>query len=651
MNKNNSEDLEKIKTTKDIPIPTNMIGQVVGQAKAIQIIKIAAKERRNVLLLGNPGTGKSMLGKAYADLMPKETRPDILVYPNYDNPNSPEIIKVEANLGQPIVSEFKSLYAKSQYRQKIKRRIPSILIALIYLVYFIVTAKFEITSFLFMILVIISLEMIFSFQKRKDERLLVPNLIICEDEDEKDKELDFEDDENNKVDNKKDDSEINHDVSLEIKNQKSSQINESVKENSKDAHIIPEEKKFSHSRFIDATGVEVGRLLGDVKHDPYESGGLGTPPHERVMPGAIHLANKGVLFIDEIGTLAYDEQISLLTAMQERYYPIAGRSAGSSSSLIQTKKIPCDFALVAAGNYETVELLHPAFRSRFLGYGYEVRMDDSMPDTKTNRYKLAQFIAQEVYNDQKLIHFDKTAINEILQIAQKLSPKPNSFTLSLRKLGGYVRTASDIAKNKSKSLVAQKDVQEAFEMLKPIEAQDTLKIEPKTLEGYLIEGMIYIPSERASSQAIGIIKIAILDNNQNSYNIIGREEDQYIKSQITIAQAMVSKHFHDENIFQKSLIIQFEGEAKKIQEGIGLAIFLCFLSAMKKIKIKKNETAIGDIDILGNIILPSYTNIRILNAKSVELKQIHLSGETQDNVEKEGLIYCKKVEDLLKSLR
>ncbi|MHA1865288.1 MAG: ATP-binding protein [Candidatus Heimdallarchaeaceae archaeon] len=571
---------DEINSTEDISVPKGIINQVIGQDKAIEIIKIAAKERRNVLLLGNPGTGKSMLGKAYAELMDKERRPDILIYPNYDDPNSPEVIEVEAGLGLPIVKEFKKIYAKENYKQKIKQRVPSILIAFIYLIYTIFAGRFEITSFLFAVLVIISLEMIFSTQKKADKRLIVPNLIIKEEENEEEVELDEEE---------KDNSLTNG---------------------------------FS-SRFIDATGVEVGRLLGDVKHDPYETGGLGTPPHERVMPGAIHLANKGVLFIDEIGGLSYEEQISLLTAMQERRFPITGRSTGSSSSLIQTQPIPCDFALVAAGNYETVELLHPAFRSRFLGYGYEVKMNDSMPDTPENRQKIAQFIAQEVKKDKKLIHFKKEAVAEVIKIAKELSPKKNTLTLSLRKLGGYVRAASDIAKNSKKQFVEKRDVKKAFEILQPIEAQDIIKIEKQALEGYQKEGVIYIPSEKEASNAIGILKTVVLDNNQlNEIVILGREKDEYTLSQIKIAQTIIHKLYPEKGIFNKQIIVEFEGEAKRIKEGIGLAIYLSIISAIGLIKIKKNETAIGDLDILGSIIIPSYPSVRTANAKRIGLKEI-----------------------------
>ncbi len=621
--------LKEIKTTADITVPDKIIDQVIGQEKAIEIIKIAAKERRNVLLLGNPGTGKSMLGKAYAELMPKEPRPDILVYPNYDNPNSPEIIEVEAGLGEPIVEEFKKIYAKETYRQKVKQRIPSLLIGLIYLVYVFISAKFEITSFLFAVLVIISLEMIFSFQKKTDERLLVPNLIIKEEE--------YQDNDENTADTKEslDKEQNNH--------------------NNSDA---TDDEDFSirsspiSSRFIDATGVEVGRLLGDVKHDPYESGGLGTPPHERVMPGAIHLANKGVLFIDEIGTLSYDEQISLLTAMQERRYSITGRSTGSSSSLVQTAPIPCDFALVAAGNYETAELLHPAFRSRFLGYGYEVKMNDSMADTAENRLKIAQFIAQEITKDKKLLHFNSGAINEIISIAKELSPKSHSLTLSLRKLGGYVRAASDISKSKNKRLVEKVDVEEAFLMLKPIEAQE-FTIEIEALKGNHLAGAIYVPSDKESSTAIGSIKIALSeDKDQRNYMIIGREEDQYISSQIKVVQTMLNKYFREDLLSQKQLIVQFEGITKTMKEGLGLPLFVSALSALNKIKIEKSTTAIGDVDILGNIVSVPYFNIRRSNAKKIGLTKIYCFSVEEDHYNnEERLVHCDTIDDLLKELK
>lgn len=122
-----------------------------------------------------------------------------------------------------------------------------------------------------------------------------------------------------------------------------------------------------------------GALLGDVRHDPFQSGGLGTPAHERVEAGMIHKTHKGLLFIDEISTLKIQMQQAILTGMQEKAYPITGQSEMSSGAMVRTEKVPCNFVLVAAGNLETLRDMHPALRSRVRGYGYEVYMENSMP--------------------------------------------------------------------------------------------------------------------------------------------------------------------------------------------------------------------------------------------------------------------------------
>jgi len=52
--------MKKFKTTDEIKIPDKLIDQVIGQERAVQIIKKAAKQHRNVLLIGEPGTGKTI---------------------------------------------------------------------------------------------------------------------------------------------------------------------------------------------------------------------------------------------------------------------------------------------------------------------------------------------------------------------------------------------------------------------------------------------------------------------------------------------------------------------------------------------------------------------------------------------------------------
>jgi len=108
---------------------------------------------------------------------------------------------------------------------------------------------------------------------------------------------------------------------------------------------------------------------GDVKHDPFQSGGLETPAHERVESGSIHKAHRGVLFVDEINVLRMESQQSLLTAMQEKKFSIVGQSERSRERWSRRRRSHCDFILVAAGNLDAVQGMHPACDRGFADMG------------------------------------------------------------------------------------------------------------------------------------------------------------------------------------------------------------------------------------------------------------------------------------------
>jgi ATP-dependent Lon protease len=92
------------KSTADIAISKTLVDQIMGQEKAVQIIKKASQQRRNVLLIGEPGTGKSMLGLALAELLPKEKLVDIISFPNPNDENAPMIRTIPAGQGRDLVA-------------------------------------------------------------------------------------------------------------------------------------------------------------------------------------------------------------------------------------------------------------------------------------------------------------------------------------------------------------------------------------------------------------------------------------------------------------------------------------------------------------------------------------------------------------------
>jgi Predicted ATP-dependent protease len=212
--------------------------------------------------------------------------------------------------------------------------------------------------------------------------------------------------------------------------------------------LLVSHKPGEKAPFIEATGSHSGALLGDVRHDPYQSGGLETPAHERVESGDIQRAHKGVLYVDEINTLEMASQQHLLTVLQEKKFPITGQSERSAGALVKTEPVPCDFILVAAGNLQSVKGMHPALRSRIRGYGYEVYVRNLMMDSEGNRKKLVQFVAQEVIRDGKIPHFKKEAVGELIKEAQRRAGRKGKLTLRLRELGGLIRVSGDIAVEK-----------------------------------------------------------------------------------------------------------------------------------------------------------------------------------------------------------
>ncbi len=105
------------KTTKDIKVSDKIVDQIIGQEEAVEIIKKASKQRRHVFLIGDPGTGKSMIGQALAELLPKEKLVDILSLPNPADDNVPLIKTVPRGHGKELVWKL-NMQAMSSFKNQ-----------------------------------------------------------------------------------------------------------------------------------------------------------------------------------------------------------------------------------------------------------------------------------------------------------------------------------------------------------------------------------------------------------------------------------------------------------------------------------------------------------------------------------------------------
>ncbi|MEM2547054.1 MAG: Lon-insertion domain-containing protein, partial [Candidatus Bathyarchaeia archaeon] len=218
--------------------------------------------------------------------------------------------------------------------------------------------------------------------------------------------------------------------------------------------------------FIDATGHRSAQLFGSIAWDPYQTGGLGTPEHQRVTAGDVHRASMGILFIDEIKNLDPEDAITLLTVLEEGQLPITLRSrwhGGDTAAMaVSTEPVPAVTFLVGAGNFDSINQIHPALMDRIYGYGKVVRMNNDMPNTVENRRKYVQFIAQEIKRF-KLIPFSREACEEIVEEGRRRSNKKDALTTRFRPLISIIKTAATLAMNEGCKVVERRHVREAIE--------------------------------------------------------------------------------------------------------------------------------------------------------------------------------------------
>jgi ATP-dependent Lon protease len=597
-----------MKSTSDIKVPKKIVDQIIGQPSAVEIIKKAAKQRRHVLLIGTPGTGKSMLGQALAELMPKSKLQDILVLPNQRDENTPIIKSLPAGRGRVIYEKAK---LKASYGLRNQQTF-------------------------FFILALISIMIPWWIRSQYGDIMAAASLIAG---------MMFI---------------VAVSISMNIGSRKHKTI---------EPKLLVDNANIEHTPFIDATGAKAGALLGDVRHDPFQSGGLGTPSHLRVEAGMIHKANGGVLFVDEVATLDPKTQQDLLTTLQEGVYSITGQSERSAGAMVRTKPVPCKFVLVAAGNTETVQKMHPALRSRIRGYGYEIYMNDTMDDTPKNRELISRFVAQEVSKDKKIPHFSKSAIDEIIKEAQKRAGQKGKLTLKLRDLGGLVRAAGDLARDDDAKLVNANHVMSAKTLARGLEQQIADKYIERKREYEVIRitgkevgrvnGLAVLGSSDHFSGIVQPIEAEITRGNnkeKRTFSATGKL-GEIAKEAITNVSAIIKKKY-GKDMSKYDVYVQFLQTYEGLEgDSASVAVATAIISALKKKSIRQDTAMTGSLSVRGEVLPVGGVSAKVEAAIEAGLKRVIIpSSNIRDVVlsknkqNKIKIIPVKTINDVLKNV-
>ncbi len=595
----------KFKTTEEIEVPERLIDQVIGQDKTVDIIKKAAEQKRHVMLIGDPGTGKSMVARAMTEFLPTGELEDIIAYPNQDDTNTPHIRVVPGGTANEIIKS-----QRDEARKKAEQQNSLILTIVLMIVSFslfgaIYTGHFEYAIFGIIAAVMIYLIVARGGLTQRRSMQQVPKILVSHEKDDP-------------------------------------------------------------PPFIDATAAHSGALLGDVRHDPFQSAGLETPPHQLVEAGAIHRAHKGVLYIDEINTLSLQSQQHLLTALQEKKFQITGQSERSFGAMVKTEPTSCDFILVSAGNLDALKGMHPALRSRIRGYGYEIYMNSTMDDTDDNRTKLIRFVAQEVKKDAKIPHFQKEAVAEIIHEAQRRGGRKGKLSLRLRELGGLVRAAGDLAYEQGNKIVTQENVINAKQIARSLEQQvaDRALESQKHYRSFhttgqeigAVNGLAVHSADPSMSEFSGLVLPIVAEvtpaGSQSEGKVIATGKlGEIAKESVQNISAIIKKYM-GRDISKHDIHIQFIGTYEGVEgDSASCSLITAVISAMENVNVRQDVAMTGSISIRGTVLPIGGVTAKIEAAAEAGIKKVLIPktnlGDVQIEDKYKDIVEIVPVETLI----
>ena len=363
------ERLDFFEDTSQITVPQDPIERVIFQDRAKSAIRKIAQNKGHILMVGRPGTGKSMLANMFQDVLdrslgdylrPKES---ILAYPGkdrnhiriaYENPDNIDkrlsIVNKEIESAKDSACQF-SLAEQINSVKRVKKILLwatgiSAAAGIFFAPAFIATGLAGMgTIFMYM-------------------------------------------------------QENNHKAQEKIQREALGGKQNSVK------HLfdmVPEvlyDPRKDKDLMARISEPDSKNMKGGFRHDPYQSGNLHTPPHKRAYLGA-H-AKAPIIYIDELKTLIKVGYMSdLLEIMQNKEFILeGGRNTGSGAADRSENKLKADNIVVACCNHDTLGYLQQegdgAFLSRIEDKGEIIRMESAVPETPGNIRQVAQYIKQEI---------------------------------------------------------------------------------------------------------------------------------------------------------------------------------------------------------------------------------------------------------------